>query len=341
MESLAGLDTRLLVDLLRDRINPSKSLGQHYLVDDEVIERTIRLTEEFNSPLSDDSHVLEVGPGPGSLTLALLRSDSNVTAIEIDKGSVEHLKRVFRESKESLTLEEADAVSERWPKGITHVISNLPYQISSPIVDRITKYHSAEADAVSERWPKGITHVISNLPYQISSPIVDRITKYHSTDPIQLSVLLVQEEFAQRMAMFSAPYDIGPLGLNLWLDFDVSMDMKVSPSSFSPSPRVQSRLVVLKPASRPEAEGTNKQLFRIITRHCFSNRRRKMRTLLSKPPSRISRVSGWHRDRWKISASKLLSSNHPELEDGWVDLRPENLEPIDWVTIVAAISSYE
>jgi 16S rRNA (adenine1518-N6/adenine1519-N6)-dimethyltransferase len=273
------------------------------LVDDEVIERTIRLTEEFASPLSDDSHVLEVGPGPGSLTLALLRSDSNVTAIEIDKESVEHLTRVFRESKESLTLEEADAVSERWPKGITHVISNLPYQISSPIVDRITKYHSVE--------------------------------------PIQLSILLVQEEFAQRMAMFSAPYDIGPLGLNLWLDFDVSMDMKVSPSSFSPSPRVQSRLVVLKPASRPEAEGTNKQLFRIITRHCFSNRRRKIRTLLSKPPSRISRVSGWHRDRWKRSASKLLSSNHPELGDGWADLRPENLEPIDWVTIVAAISSYE
>ena len=303
MEPLGGLDTRLLVDLLRDRINPSKSLGQHYLVDDEVIERTIRLTEEFDSPLSDDSHVLEVGPGPGSLTLALLRSDSSVTAIEIDKGSVEHLTRVFRESKESLTLE--------------------------------------EADAVSERWPKGITHVISNLPYQISSPIVDRITKYHSTEPIQLSILLVQEEFAQRMAMFSAPYDIGPLGLNLWLDFDVSMDMKVSPSSFSPSPRVQSRLVVLKPASRPEAEGTNKQLFRIITRHCFSNRRRKMRTLLSKPPSRISRVSGWHRDRWKKSASKLLSSKHPELEDDWADLRPENLEPKDWITIVATIASYE
>ena len=303
MEPLGGLDTRLLVDLLRDRISPSKSLGQHYLVDDEVIERTIRLTEEFDSPLSDASHVLEVGPGPGSLTLALLRSDSSVTAIEIDKGSVEHLTRVFRESKESLTLE--------------------------------------EADAVSERWPKGITHVISNLPYQISSPIVDRITKYHSTEPIQLSILLVQEEFAQRMAMFSAPYDIGPLGLNLWLDFDVSMDMKVSPSSFSPSPRVQSRLVVLKPASRPEAEGTNKQLFRIITRHCFSNRRRKMRTLLSKPPSRISRVSGWHRDRWKKSASKLLSTNHPELEEDWADLRPENLEPKDWITIVATIASYE
>ncbi len=298
---MEGLDTRLLVDLLRDRMNPSKALGQHYLVDDEVIERSIRLTEEFASPLSTDSHVLEVGPGPGSLTLALLRSQSRVTAIEIDKQSVEHLDRVFRESKESLDIEEADAVSERWPEGITHIISNLPYQISSPIVDRITKYHSSE--------------------------------------PIQLSILLVQEEFAQRMAMFSAPYDVGPLGLNLWLDFDVSMDRRVSPSSFSPSPRVQSRLVVLKPATRPEAEGTNRQLFRIITRHCFANRRRKMRTLLSKPPSRISRVSGWHRDRWKESASKLISMGHPGLEDGWADLRPENLEPEDWIKIVEAISS--
>ena len=300
MEPLGGLDTRLLVDLLRDRINPNKSLGQHYLVDDDVIERTIRLAEEFDSPLSDDSHVLEVGPGPGSLTLALLRSESMVTAIEIDNQSVEHLTRVFGESGESLTLEEADAVSQRWPTGITHVISNLPYQISSPIVDRITKYHSSEA--------------------------------------IRLSILLVQEEFAQRMAMFSAPYDIGPLGLNLWLDFDVSLDMKVPPSAFSPSPRVQSRLVVLKPADRKEAEGTNKQLFRIVTRHCFSNRRRKLRTLLSKPPSRISRVSGWHRDRWKNSISKLLSSTHPDLGDGWADLRPENLDPKDWITIVAAIS---
>ena len=183
METLEGLDTRLLVDLLRDRVSPSKSLGQHYLVDDEVIERSIHLTEEFDCPLSRSSHVLEVGPGPGSLTLALLRSESTVTAIEIDKQSVEHLRRVFRESAQYLTID--------------------------------------EADAVSGRWPKGITHVISNLPYQISSPIIDRITKYHSSVPIQLSILLVQEEFAHRMAMSSAPYDIGPLGLNLWLDFDV------------------------------------------------------------------------------------------------------------------------
>lgn len=303
MDSLEGLDTRLLVDLLRDHINPSKSLGQHYLIDDEVIQRTIVLTRKFSSPLSSKSHVLEVGPGPGSLTLELLRSSSSVSAIEIDKESVEHLVRVFSDRKCRLSIEEADAVSQRWPKGITHIISNLPYQISSPIIDRITKYHSSQ--------------------------------------PIELSILLVQEEFAHKMAMFSAPYDVGPLGLNLWLDFDVSIDRRVSPGSFSPAPRVQSRIVVLKPTFRPEAEGTNKQMFRIITRHCFSNRRRKMRTLLSKPPSRISRVSGWHRDRWTNSISKLLSSKTTDLEDGWADKRPENLEPIDWISLAKAISSIE
>jgi len=301
MESLEGLDTRLLVDLLRDRINPNKSLGQHYLVDDEIIQKTIHLTEEFNSPLSSKSHVLEVGPGPGSLTLELLRSQSKVTAIEIDKQSVKHLDRVFGERNCPLILKESDAVSERWPEGITHVISNLPYQISSPIIERITKYHSSE--------------------------------------PIQLVILLVQEEFANRMTMFSPPYDIGSLGLNLWLDFEVSLGRRVSPSSFSPSPRVQSRLVVLKPVRRPEVEGINKQLFRITTKHCFSNRRRKMRTLLSKPPSRISRVYGWHRERWKKSVSKLLTFQSSELEEGWADLRPENLEPTDWIIIVKEISS--
>ena len=139
--------------------------------------------------------------------------------------------------------------------------------------------------------------------------------------------------------MTSAPYDIGPLGLNLWLDFEVIIDKKVATSSFKPSPRVNSRLVILRPVNRPEVEGINKQLFRIVTKHCFSNRRRKMRTLLKTTPSRISRVSGWHRQRWKSSISRLIQSGTPQLKEGWPNQRPENLEPKDWVSIVRNISS--
>ncbi|MAH98734.1 MAG: hypothetical protein CMA12_05245 [Euryarchaeota archaeon] len=299
MDNLSDLDTRLLVDLLWDKAKPNKTLGQNFLIDDDVISRSVEIPGEFDSPLSEASHVLEIGPGPGSLTLSLLRKGARVSAIEIDKNSIEHLERVFG--------------------------------------DRGCELSIKESDAVSVNWPEGITHVISNLPYQASSPIIDRITRYHSTSPISLSVLLVQEEFAHRMAMSSAPYDLGPLGLNLWLDFEIFVDRKVHPNSFSPSPKVKSRLVVLKPISRPEVQGINKRLFRIITRHCFSNRRKKMRTLLSKPPNRISRVSGWHRDRWSSAVSRLIESLSENIKEDWLNLRPENFEPSDWLSITREI----
>ena len=301
MDDLGDLDTRLLVDLLRDHSDPRKSLGQHYLVDDQVIDRTMLLPGEFTEQLSRDSHILEVGPGPGSLTLALLRTHAKVTAIEIDTESVAHLERIFGNRKTTLLIKEADAVTENWPKGITHVISNLPYQISSPIIERITRYNASEE--------------------------------------IRLAIILVQEEFAHRMAMSSPPHDIGPLGLSLWLDFDVFLDRKVPPSSFSPSPRVNSRLVVMKPVNREEAKGVDKRLFRMVTKHCFSNRRRKLRTLLSKPPPRISRINGWHKDRWEKASSEIISSGSSKLVSNWADMRPENLDPVDWVTIVGELSS--
>ena len=301
MDGLDDLDTRLLVDLLRDHRDPRKSLGQHYLVDDQVIDRTMEIPGEFYEQPSRDSHILEVGPGPGSLTLALLRSHAKVTAIEIDEESVAHLERVFGSREKPLLIQ--------------------------------------EGDAVKENWPAGITHVISNLPYQISSPIIERITRYNESDGIKLAIILVQEEFAHRMAMSTPPYDIGPLGLNLWLDFDVFLDRKVSPSSFSPAPRVNSRLVVMKPVNREEASGIDKRLFRMVTKHCFANRRRKLRTLLSKPPSRISRINGWHRDSWEKASSEILSTDSTRLASDWADMRPENLDPLDWLTIVSELSS--
>ena len=301
MDGLDDLDTRLLVDLLRDHRDPRKSLGQHYLVDAQVIDRTMEIPGEFSEQPSTDSHILEVGPGPGSLTLALLRSHAKVTAIEIDEESVTHLERVFGNREKPL--------------------------------------HIKVGDAVRENWPAGITHVISNLPYQISSPIIERITRYNESDGIKLAIILVQEEFAHRMAMSTPPYDIGPLGLSLWLDFDVFLDRKGSPSSFSPAPRVNSRLVVMKPVNREEANGIDKRLFRMITKHCFANRRRKLRTLLSKPPSRISRINGWHKDRWKKASSEILSTDSTILAGDWADMRPETLDPSDWLTIVSELSS--
>ena len=286
------LDIKLLVDLLRDRINPDSSLGQHFLLDEDVINRAIEIAGN-DRPIDSSSHVLEIGPGPGSLTLNLIRKNTKLTAIEIDPEAISHLNRVFGINDDNISF--------------------------------------INGDALTTIWPSDITHIVSNLPYQISSPILDKIQKHHHSNPLQGIALLVQDEFAERMSMTSGFSSRGPLGHALWLDFEVELDLKVPPHSFSPSPRVNSRLVNLKPVIREEKNNFDDRLFRMVITHCFSNRRRKLRTLLSNPPRRLSRIPGWHRDRWNIA----IKSISPEV----LELRPENLSSLQWCDLISDISA--
>ena len=261
------LDPRLLVDLLRDQIIPDKSLGQHFLLDKKVISRSIEICSEEGFPLNSKSKVLEIGPGPGSLTLYLLRTEAKVAGIEIDEDAVSHLKRVFGNADNKLEL--------------------------------------ILGDALKLNWPSDLTHIVANLPYQISSPVLEKIQQYHSITPLKAIVLLVQDEFAERMSMdhFGS---LSPLGLSLWLDFDVTLDRKVPGGAFSPAPRINSRLVSLTPVDRSQENGEiSRKMFKLITQHCFSSRRKKIRTLLSQVPRRISRIRGWHKSRWKASIEAL------------------------------------
>ena len=285
------LNVRLLVELLRDRITPDRSLGQHFLLDEAVIARAVEIASK-NHPIDEHSHVLEIGPGPGSLTLELLRTGAKVTAIELDQEATSHLARVFNGADGKLQVIHADALETDWPEEITHIVSNLPYQISSPVLERIQKYHSSSQ-------LKGIS-------------------------------LLVQEEFAERMAMNKGYATRGPLGHSLWLDFDVELDSKVAPHSFSPSPRVHSRLTNLIPVNREMTQSIDNRLFRMVITECFANRRRKLRTSLKKPPKRLNRISGWYRSRWETAFKSIPSET--------LDLRPENLTSEDWVSLISQIT---
>ena len=288
---MEDLDVRLLVDLLRDRITPNRSLGQHFLLDEAVIQRAVEIASG-NKPINQQSHVLEIGPGPGSLTLELLRTGARVTAIELDEEAISHLNRVFDSEQGRLQVIHGDALQIEWPQDITHIVSNLPYQISSPILEKIQRFH---------------------LKYQL-----------------QGIALLVQEEFAEKMAMSKGHASRGPLGHSLWLDFVVELDLKVPPHSFSPSPRVHSRLTNMIPIDRDSTASTDSRLYRMVISECFSNRRRKLRTTLKKPPNRLNRISGWHRSRWVTAIASIPNET--------LDLRPENLSSEDWVKLISQIS---
>ena len=128
---------RQLVDLLRAKQDNDKSLGQHFLINDDLITKLI----EFGN-VSEEDHVLEIGPGPGVLTEALLATGCTLTAIEIDIGAVEHLRTIFPNElkNQQLTIHQGDALQTNWPPDITKVIANIPFQISSPLIELLTRY---------------------------------------------------------------------------------------------------------------------------------------------------------------------------------------------------------
>ena len=264
-----GHGARVLIDRLRMRKDNNKALGQHFLNNEEILDETMRLAE-----VSSQDHVVELGPGPGVVTERLLETGCGLTSIEIDPEVCEFLRDNFP----NLELVEGDALEVKWPKA---------------------------------------NKVVANIPYQISSPLIDVITRTNSIDYV---VILVQEEFAERLVV-EWESDRGSLGMCTMLDWDCTFEMRVGPHCFTPSPQVHSRLVTMKRKESP----ANSKLAKLLIRQAFAQRRKNLRNTLSKAPKRIARVSGWHA---KIYREAIQSLDWDLLEE-----RPEDLEIEDWLEL--------
>lgn len=274
---------RTLVDLLRSKQDNDKSLGQHFLINDELITLSIQYAE-----IVKPDHVLEIGPGPGVLTEALLMQGCRVTAIEIDEGAVKHLQRIF-----------------------TNEIASGQLNLLS-------------GDALQVKWPTSISKVVANIPYQISSPLVELLTKYLRNDEVKLLqkvVLLVQEEFAERLVM-EYESDVGSLGMTALLDWQSEMLQKVPPHNFSPNPKVNSCFIEMKPSH--EQFDCDKRLVKQVIHQAFKQRRKKIRTSLKSIPRRLNRVPNWYSARWKLAISSLA-------DDERMNARPEEFDFDDWI----------
>lgn len=121
---------------------PSKRLGQHFLIDERVIERQVGLAD-----LKPGETVLEIGPGMGNLTEAILSTGAGVVAVEADAAFCRFLERRFGRR---IALVNADAVNAFLPE-FDKVVANLPYQISSPITFRLLNQGFATAVLMVQR----------------------------------------------------------------------------------------------------------------------------------------------------------------------------------------------
>ena len=264
-----GHGARVLIERLRMRQDNIKSLGQHFLNNEEVLDETMKL-----SNVKPEDHVIEIGPGPGVLTERLLDTACTLTAIELDSGACEFLRDNF------------------------------------PLLNLI------EGDALQIKWPTA-NKVVANIPYQISSPLIDVITR---TPSIQEVVILVQEEFAERLVV-EWESDKGSLGMCTMMDWDCTFEMRVGPHCFTPSPQVHSRLVTMTRIESPE----NSKLAKLLIRQAFGQRRKKIRNTLSRAPKRIARVSGWH--------AKAYRDAMQSIDCDFFDERPEDLDLEDWLEL--------
>ena len=220
-------------------IKPSKSLGQNFVHDGNVCRKIVR-----TAGLTSTDIALEIGPGLGSLTLAMLEEAQSVIAVEIDSrlaGQLPATAAKHSDRAELLTVINQDALTlKELPVAPTVLIANLPYNVSVPV----------------------FLHLLEIFP------------------SLRSGVVMVQAEVADRLAAKpnSKEYGIPSVKAAWWAD--VTGAGAVSRSIFWPQPNVDSKLVAFVRRQTPGDEELRKKVFTIIDL-AFAQRRKMLRSALS------------------------------------------------------------
>ena len=237
MTLLGAAEIRALAALLD--LKPSKSLGQNFVIDANVCRKIVRVAD-----VKSDDVALEIGPGLGSLTLALLDEAASVVAIEIDQ----------------------------------RLATQLPITAANHS-DRASHLTVINNDALAIRaLDVEPTVLVANLPYNVSVPVFLHLLEFFPT--LRTGVVMVQAEVADRLAAKpnSKEYGIPSVKAAWWAD--VTGAGSVSRSIFWPSPNVDSKLVGFSRHAPLGDEVLRKKVFSIIDL-AFAQRRKMLRSTLS------------------------------------------------------------
>ena len=224
----------------RHELSARKSLGQNFLLDLNLTGRIARAA----GPL-DRVTVLEVGPGPGGLTRALLAEGANVVAVERDQRAIAALGEIAAHYPSRLRVIEGDALTfdamSHLGSGPVRVVANLPYNIATALL---------VSWLIVEPWP----------------PWYDRL------------VLMFQREVAERIVAKPGSKTYGRLSVLAGWRTEAKMLFDIAPSAFVPPPKVTSSLVQLVPRIAPLA--CDRRALERVTEAAFGQRRKMLRQSL-------------------------------------------------------------
>jgi len=220
-------------------LKPSKSLGQNFVIDSNVCTKIVR-----TACVTSDDIALEIGPGLGSLTLAMLEVAQSVIAVEIDPRLAQQLPITVAQHfahPENLTVINKDALAvNELPVAPTVLVANLPYNVSVPV----------------------LLHLLEKFP------------------TLRTGVVMVQAEVADRLAAKPGGKEYGIPSVKAAWWADVKNVGTVSRSIFWPAPNVDSKLVGFTRRETAGSEESREKVFTIIDA-AFAQRRKMLRSALS------------------------------------------------------------
>ena len=249
---------------------PNKKLGQNFLVDGNIVRKSIKLAE-----ICGKDCVVEVGPGLGTLTKAILATGARVWSVERDARLAEHIRVHIQTKQSNLQLIEGDCLN--YPlaglpighaKNSYKIVANLPYAVSTPWMDAI-----------------------------ISGPLPDRM------------VLMLQKETADRYCASHCSKNFGAISIFVQSAFNVSSKHPVSANCFHPSPKVDS--VLLRLDRRRDCTRFN-PVTRECIRRIFKYRRKQLGALC-KSDIQIG-VTKWFKDLIKCGVSSTIRAEQVAIE---------------------------
>lgn len=231
-----GTSTHVKSTIRKEEFHIKKKFGQNFLVDQNILRKIVTIPS-----LTEETLVIEIGPGMGSLTEHLLEKSKFVLAYEIDSDLIPILNDTF-EGK-NISLKNKDFLKTNIDEDIEEL--NITY-------DNVV--------------------VVANLPYYITTPIIMKILEESSK--VKEMVLMMQLEVARRLTSKPSTKDYNSLSIAIQYKTHAEIALKVPRTVFIPAPNVDSAIVKLVVKDELEVFPENQELFYKIVRGSFSQRRK-------------------------------------------------------------------